>query len=256
MSTPLLTASGVRIVYPHNPRPAVRDLDLVVGEGAAIGIVGESGSGKTSVARALAGALRPAEGEILVTGAPWTGLKRRDPRRRCVQMIFQDPLGSLNPHRTARQSVAEVFRFWDGLDRAKASQAAELLLDEVGLGPDSFDSKPARLSGGQCQRVGIARALACRPQVLIADEPTSALDVSVQAQILNLLGKLRAERDLALVLVSHDLGVVRHSTGHVLVMYDGAVIEEGPTDQVFDHPSHSYTKVLVAIANGGGHAGL
>ncbi len=245
MSAHLLSASGVRVAYPHHPRPAVRDVDLVVQEGAAIGIVGESGSGKTSLARALVGALRPAEGEVLVAGTPWAGLKRRDPRRRCAQMIFQDPLGSLNPDRTARQTVAEVFRFWDGLDRAEASRAAERLLDEVGLGPDSFDSKPARLSGGQCQRVGIARALACRPQVIIADEPTSALDVSVQAQILSLLGTLRKEHNLALVLVSHDLGVVRHSTDHVLVMYDGAVIEEGPTEQVFDSPAHPYTKVLV-----------
>jgi peptide/nickel transport system ATP-binding protein len=245
VSATLLSAAGVLVAYPRNPRPAVRDVDLVVQAGAAIGIVGESGSGKTSLARALAGVVRPAEGQILVAGRPWAGLKRRDPRRRRVQMIFQDPLGSLNPHRTASQAVAEVFRFWDGLDRAQAIKAAELLLAEVGLGRDSFDVKPGRLSGGQCQRVGIARALACQPEVLIADEPTSALDVSVQAQILGLLGKLREERNLALVLVSHDLGVVRHSTSHVLVMYDGAVIEEGPTERVFDSPAHPYTKVLV-----------
>lgn len=250
MSTSLLSAAGVQVTYSRHGRPAVRDVDLVVRAGTAIGIVGESGSGKTSLARALVGAIRPTRGEVLVSGTGWDRLRRKDPRRRCAQMIFQDPLGSLNPAMTARQTVADVFRFWDDLTRTAADHAAEELLAEVGLGPESFDRKPAKLSGGQCQRVGIARALACQPQVLVADEPTSALDVSVQAQILNLLATLRNARDLALVLVSHDLGVVRHSTDHVLVMYGGAVIEEGPTGEVFDHPSHPYTRTLVASRPG------
>ena len=165
-------------------------------------------------------------------------------------MIFQDPLGSLTPALTARQAVAEVFRFWDGLTRAEASAAAGRLLAEVGLGPDIVDRKPARLSGGQCQRVGVARALACQPHLLVADEPTSALDVSVQAQILNLLGMERQQRRLALVLVSHDLGVVRQATDEVLVMHDGVVVEQGPTEQVFTQPQHSYTQALLASRPG------
>ena len=245
MTAPLLTASGVSITYPGQSRPAVREAGLVVPEGAAVGIVGESGSGKTTLARALVGAIHPARGEVRVSGVPWTQVKRKNPLRRRVQMIFQDPLGSLNPALTARQTVAEVFRFWDGLTGADASAAAERLLAEVGLGPDSVDSKPPRLSGGQCQRVGIARALACRPHVLVADEPTSALDVSVQAQILNLLDALRQEHRLALVLVSHDLGVVRHATDEVLVMYDGRLVEQGLTNEVFSHPRHPYTKALL-----------
>jgi len=243
-SMPLVSASGVGVTYPGRTSPAVRDAAIEVADGAAIGIVGESGSGKTTLARALVGALAPTRGQVLVSGVPWAQVVRRHPLRRQVQMIFQDPLGSLSPTRTPRQAVAEVFRYWDGLSRPAASQAAEDLLREVGLGADALDSRPARLSGGQCQRAGIARALACGPRLLVADEPTSALDVSVQAQILNLLHDLREQRGLALVLVSHDLSVVRHATDHVLIMYDGCVVEEGPTLEVLDHPAHWYTRAL------------
>ena len=252
MSELLLSAAGISVTYGRQAAPALRDARLDVPEGAAIGIVGESGSGKTTLARALVGALDPTRGEVLVTGVPWTQVKGNDSRRRTVQMIFQDPLGSLNPSLNARQTVAEVFRFWDDMSRAQANTAAEALLREVGLGSDVLDSRPARLSGGQCQRVGIARALACGPRVLIADEPTSALDVSVQAQILNLLDAERKRRSLALVLVSHDLDVVRHSTDHVLVMYDGCVVEEGPTTKVLANPSHPYTRALVDSRPGHG----
>ena len=255
--TPLVSASGVTITYPGRTAPAVRDAAIEVAPGAAIGIVGESGSGKTTLARALVGALTPAGGQILVSGVPWSRVVRRHPLRRQVQMIFQDPLGSLSPTRTPRQAVAEVFRYWDGLSRAAADRAAENLLREVGLGADALDSRPARLSGGQCQRAGIARALACGPKLLVADEPTSALDVSVQAQILNLLQDLREQRGLALVLVSHDLTVVRHATDQVLIMYDGCVVEEGPTTSVLDHPAHWYSRALVESrpGRGSGRAG-
>lgn len=245
MSPALVSASGVGVTYPGRAAPAVRDAAIEVADGAAIGIVGESGSGKTTLARSLVGALAPTQGQVLVSGVPWAQVVRRHPLRRQVQMIFQDPLGSLSPTRTPRQAVAEVFRYWDRLSRPAADRAAEDLLREVGLGADALDSRPARLSGGQCQRAGIARALACGPRLLVADEPTSALDVSVQAQILNLLHDLRVQRGLALVLVSHDLSVVRHATEQVLIMYDGCVVEEGPTLDVLDHPAHWYTKTLV-----------
>jgi peptide/nickel transport system ATP-binding protein len=253
---PLVSASGVSVTYPGRAAPAVRDAAIEVADGAAIGIVGESGSGKTTLARVLVGALAPTQGQVLVSGVPWAQVlrRRRHPLRRQVQMIFQDPLGSLSPARTPRQAVAEVFRFWDGLSRPAADRAAADLLREVGLGADALDSRPARLSGGQCQRAGIARALACGPRLLVADEPTSALDVSVQAQILNLLHDLREQRGLALVLVSHDLPVVRHATDHVLIMYDGEVVEEGPTLDVLDHPAHWYSRKLVESRPGRGRA--
>jgi oligopeptide/dipeptide ABC transporter ATP-binding protein len=156
---------------------------------------------------------------------------------------------------TALQMVAEVFRHWDGLNPASAKNAAKALLKEVGLSPEVFDVRPARLSGGQCQRIGIARALACRPSVLIADEPTSALDVSVQAQILNLLMDLRESRGLALLFVSHDLRVVRWITDYLVVLYGGVIVEEGPTEELFDRPFHPYTRALVASLPGRSAAG-
>jgi peptide/nickel transport system ATP-binding protein len=182
---------------------------------------------------------------VLVEGAPWSAIKRNDPRRREVQMIFQDPYGSLTPWQTPRKVVAEVIRLWEGVSKADASAAAEALLLEVGLPAESIDRLPGKLSGGQCQRVGIARALAASPRVLVADEPTSSLDVSVQAQILNLLMRLRVTRKLALVLVSHDLTVVRHMTDDAIVMRHGSVVERGNSERLFTDPEHEYTRQLV-----------
>jgi oligopeptide/dipeptide ABC transporter ATP-binding protein len=162
-----------------------------------------------------------------------------------VQMVFQDPYASLNPILTARDTVAEVFRVWERLSRRDTDKRAEALLAEVGLVGDAIHRKPANLSGGQRQRVGIARALACNPAILVADEPTSSLDVSVQAQILNLLADLREQRHLALILVSHDLSVVRHMTDRAIVMYGGRVVEEARTEELFETPRHPYTRVLI-----------
>ena len=160
-------------------------------------------------------------------------------------MIFQDPYASLNPRLTPRDAVAEVLQVWERRPRRAALRDAAGLLAEVGLSGDVVDRRPLRLSGGQRQRVGIARALACEPTVLVADEPTSSLDVSVQAQILNLLADLRESRGLALVLVSHDLSVVRHMTEEALVMYAGRIVERGRTEDVFDAPRHPYSRVLI-----------
>jgi oligopeptide/dipeptide ABC transporter ATP-binding protein len=189
--------------------------------------------------------MRPTEGLVEVAGRPWQDVRRRDPLRRSVQMIFQDPYASVNPRLTARQTVAEVFQVWEKLSRAAASDRAEGLLAEVGLPRDTWDRRSHRLSGGQCQRVSIARALACSPDILIADEPTSSLDVSVQAQILNLILDLRETRGMALVLISHDLGIVRYVTDEALVMYRGRVVERGPTEALFEAPHHPYARVLV-----------
>jgi ABC-type glutathione transport system ATPase component len=252
MSTaPLLQARDAMLTFPGQSEPAVKEVSLEVGRSAAIGIVGESGSGKTTLARMLVGALHPDAGEVLVDGRPWAEVGRTDRRRREVQMIFQNPYGSLNPWFSPRRTVREVFEVTQGCKRGEADERAVELLDEVGLAGAALDRRPAQLSGGQCQRVGIARALACEPEVLVADEPTSALDVSVQAQILNLLRSLRAKRDIALVIISHDLGVVHCMTDHALVMYHGRVVESGPTDQVFRRPTEPYTRRLVESIPGG-----
>ena len=195
--------------------------------------------------RLLVGTLAPTRGRVLVNGREWTKVDRRDPIRREIQMVFQDPYGALNPWMTARQAVAEVFRVWHSVGRREARARADQVLQEVGITRDAIERRPSQLSGGQCQRVGIARALAADPRVLIADEPTSSLDVSVQAQILNLLDALRTSRGLTIVLISHDLSVVNHVTDDTMVLFGGRLVERGPTHSVLTAPAHPYTKVLL-----------
>lgn len=252
MTAVILQASDVQVSFRGMTRPAVNEVNLAVEAGAAIGIVGESGSGKTTLARVLAGALRPTGGEIIVEGRSWDSVQYRDHVRRRVQMVFQDAVGALNPWMTARETVAEVIRFWHRCSRSEARQRAGELLREMGLATEAVDRRPGGLSGGQCQRVGVARALAAEPDVLIADEPTSSLDVSVQAQILNLLTRLQRERNLALVLISHDLGVVRHLTDDAVVMYRGRIVERGHTESLMSRAAHPYTQLL--IESGSSHA--
>ena len=240
----LLVAEGVGVRYGDGPW-AVRDVDLEIGAADSVGIVGESGSGKSTLARALVGAMAPSAGTVAVGGRPWTEVGRKDPLRRSVQMIFQDPYSALNPHQSALQTVAEVIRHWQRCKREEAEQIGAELLLETGLDGNAIRRHPPQLSGGQCQRVGIARALACEPSILIADEPTSALDASVQSQILNLLVELRERRGLALVLISHDLGVVRYATNRALVMKEGDVVETGETATLFEAPQHPYTRSLI-----------
>jgi oligopeptide/dipeptide ABC transporter ATP-binding protein len=246
----LLSATAVSVRYGEDL--ALSGVDLEVAPGTTIGIVGESGSGKSTLARVLAGAIAPTSGTMLVEGESWSAISRRDPRRQRVQMVFQDPYASLNPLQSAVDAVAEVHQVWDGLSRGEARRRAAEGLERVGLASALHAETPKRLSGGQCQRVGIARALACGPDVLIADEPTSALDVSVQAQILGLLQSLQRERSLAVVLVSHDLNVVRCLTAMTLVMYAGKVVESGPTSQLLREPRHPYTDLLLASSRGSG----
>lgn len=228
----------------------VHGVSLRVHSGAALGVAGESGSGKSTLAKALVGDLIPIRGSVTVHGRPWQDVRRKDPDRRRVQMIFQDPYSALNPRMTARQAVSETLHVVCGVRRRDAGQQAAGILARVGLSGAAIEARPQRLSGGQRQRVSIARALACEPDVLIADEPTSSLDVSIQAQILDLLVELRAERGLALVLVTHDLAVIKHMTDNCLVMQDGIVVEEGPTQQILDRPQHDYTRTLVAAHRG------
>jgi peptide/nickel transport system ATP-binding protein len=243
--TAVLQASEADYAYQGGLRPAVDKVSITIRASEAVGIVGESGCGKSTLGRLLVGVLHPTAGAVTVRGRSWSMIDRQDSCRRRVQMVFQDPYGALNPWRSPIDSVAEVISVWDRVDGREARRRAELLLAEVGIGEEALRRRPQTLSGGQCQRVGIARALAAGPEVLVADEPTSSLDVSVQAQILNLLGELRRRRGLSLVLISHDLSVVRYATDRALVMYAGQIVEEGPTDELLDSPAHPYTRVLV-----------
>ncbi|MER7006509.1 ABC transporter ATP-binding protein [Dactylosporangium sp. NPDC000555] len=228
------------------PRAAVHDVSFTVAGGRTLGIVGESGSGKSTVARIAMGLLRPDAGEVRFAGAAWSALPERDrrPHRGRIQLIHQDPLSAFDPRFTTAQVIGEAL---SGLpDRSARRRRVAELLDTVGLPAALAERRPAEMSGGQRQRVAIARALAPGPQLLVCDEPVSALDVSIQAQILDLLAQLQAGQGLAMLLISHDLGVIRYLSDDVLVMKDGAVVERGPVDEVFERPKHPYTRQLLA----------
>jgi peptide/nickel transport system ATP-binding protein len=242
----IVSMTNVSMTFRNATAPAVAAMSLDIRSGDSIGVVGESGSGKTTLGRIIVGALAPTGGTVMVDGRPWTGKSTKSSRRREIQMIFQDPYGSLTPWRTPRETVAEVIRRWNRVSKRQSLSAAGELLDDVGLPLQAMDRKPSGLSGGQCQRVGIARALASEPKLIVADEPTSALDISAQAQILNLLMRLRATHGLSLVLISHDLSVIRHMTDHALVMHHGEVVEAGDAEQLFARPAHPYTRDLMA----------
>ncbi len=249
-SPPLLEADGLTKHYRHRrgelPRPALDGVDLRVGRGDRLGIVGGSGSGKSTLLRLLVALEAPSAGSVRFDGAPVT--PRRSPQltrlRRHVQIVFQDPRGSLDPRMQVATAIAEPLRALR-LPVDPRARTAELL-DLVGLPAAVATRYPHELSGGQRQRVAIARALAPRPDVLLADEPVSALDVSVRAQVLNLLDDLVARLSLSLVLVSHDLGVVRHLCTGVLVLHDGRVVEQGSAARICDAPVHPYTRRLLA----------
>ena len=208
---------------------AVRGVSFTLREGEILGIVGESGSGKSTIAKTVIGLETPSQGEILRADVP-------------VQMVFQDAVGSLNPRMTVRQTLAEVLKV---CRIAKFSEPKQLL-DLVGLSAAVLDQYPREMSGGQCQRVSIARALACEPRVLIADEPVSALDVSVQARVLNLLRDLRRDLGLSILLIAHDLAVVKNVCDRICVMEKGLFVDVGDAAEVFLHPKSEYTRRLLS----------
>lgn len=244
--TGAVTITGSHINFGYGPTQVLHDVSIEVKPRARLGVVGESGSGKSTLAKLLVGAMDPRGVDVTVNGVSWRSVSRSSGLRRAVQMIHQDPFASLNPHLSAHSAVREAAQVCRSLSRRAAGVVAEELLDSVGIVPQAAAKRPGQLSGGQCQRVAIARALAAEPAVIVADEPTSALDLSVQAQVVNLLMDVMAQREMALVLVSHDLAVVRHLTDDMIVMHDGAVIEKGGTQEVLAAPQHPYTQTLCA----------
>ncbi|MEU0557175.1 ABC transporter ATP-binding protein [Dactylosporangium sp. NPDC006015] len=227
-------------------RDAVRDVSATLRAGEILGLVGESGSGKSTVARVALGLLAPDGGEVLLEGRPWSALRERDrrPLRRRIGVVFQDPLSSFDPRHPVERIVAEPLGVI-GHSRRDRRRRVLRLLDQVGLGAAVLDRRPVELSGGQRQRVAIARALAPGPALLVCDEPVSALDVSIQAQVLDLLIDLRAELGVAMLFISHDLGVVHHLSDRVAVMRAGEIVEDGPVETVFAAPRHPYTRQLL-----------
>ena len=249
--TPQVEIQNLGKAYPvrggvfQTQRGSVRALDGVtvsLNAGESLGLVGESGSGKTTLARILAGFSAPSEGQILWEGRPQNDFTRAE--WAChVQMVFQDPSASLNPKLSVGTLLAEPLRGRGGREVVRA--AVEAALAEVGLPSDARFHYPHQFSGGQKQRIAIARALAAGPKLLIADEPVSALDLSVQAQILNLLADLRDRLHLTLILISHDLTVVRQMTERVLILDKGRTVETGSTDKVLSQPAHGTTRTLL-----------
>ena len=261
-ATPLLTADrlsvhfggksglAMRLNRPAHVVRALDDVSLEVREGETFGIVGESGSGKSTFARAVIGLVRASAGEIRYDGRPIASLDpvRTKAFRRDVQMIFQSPYDSLNPRMRIIDIIAEpIWRHALG-DRAAALDRAAELMDRVELDRSLARRRPRQLSGGQCQRVSIARALALSPRLLIADEVTSALDVTIQAQVLRLLARLKEQQDLTIIYISHDLAVVRRFCHRVAVFQHGRLVESGETGAVFDAPTQAYTRTLIDSA--------
>jgi peptide/nickel transport system ATP-binding protein len=238
----VLSIQNLTVRFGHTT--AVDDVSLTVPEGEVVGLVGESGSGKSTIARAVVGLAPVAAGRIELDGRE---LPRR--RRRPVQMVFQDPFSSLDPRMTIGESVAEAIPV--RLGRAERRAEVERLLQLVHLDPARADDRPGQLSGGQRQRVALARALGGRPEVVIADEITSALDVSVQGAILNLVRDMQRELGLSMLFISHNLAVVRYVASHIAVMYQGRIVEQGPTAEVLADPRDEYTRRLLAAVPAG-----
>ncbi|GAA4881587.1 ABC transporter ATP-binding protein [Kitasatospora terrestris] len=243
---PLVEVDGVSKAY--GGRPVVREVSLRLAAGETLGLVGESGSGKTTVSRIVLGLEEPDTGAVRLDGQPWSGLpeRRRRALRPRLQAVQQDPLSSFDPRWTVARVIGEALaRTGVPRGRARTARTTELL-DQVGLSAALLERRPTELSGGQRQRVAIARALAPAPRILVCDEPVSALDVSVQAQILDLLDDLRRDTGLAMLFISHDLGVVQHLADRVAVMQDGRLVETGDADELFARPAADYTRRLLA----------
>ena len=232
---------------PHQLK-AVDGVNFRLYEGETLGVVGESGCGKSTLARAIIGLAPITEGSVTWLGTDLSKTSKREMQniRKDIQMIFQDPLASLNPRMTIGDIIAEPLKtHYPKLTKKEVKEKVEQIMTRVGLLPNVINRYPHEFSGGQCQRIGIARALILEPKVIICDEPVSALDVSIQAQVINLLRSLQKEMGLSLIFIAHDLAVVKHISDRVLVMYLGNVVELGSKSQVYNDTKHPYTKALM-----------
>ncbi|MBO0662609.1 ATP-binding cassette domain-containing protein [Jiella sp. MQZ9-1] len=230
---------------------AVSDVSFCLEEGETLGIVGESGCGKSTLGRSILRLIEPTEGRVVWQGRSLTALSKTEMRkaRRDLSIIFQDPVASLDPRMNVGQIIEEPLKIAEPkLLRGERRKRVERVMDEVGLAPEMINRYPHEFSGGQAQRIGIARAIVTEPKLIVCDEPVSALDVSIQAQIVNLLKALKERMGLTLIFISHDLSVVRLVSDRILVLYLGRIVEIGPRQQVFQNPAHPYTQALLSAA--------
>ncbi len=240
-------------LIPKKPLPlkAVDGVTFDLKAGETLGIVGESGCGKSTLGRAILQLLKPTDGKVIWLGENIANLPKKQmrPKRQDLQIIFQDPLASLDPRMTIGEIIAEPLKsFFPKMRKDEAELKVREMMAKVGLLPQMINRYPHEFSGGQCQRIGIARAMILQPRLIVCDEPVSALDVSIQAQIVNLLRDLQNEFELSLLFISHDLSIVRHISNRVLVLYLGQVMELAERDQLYDNPRHPYTQALISAA--------
>ncbi|HEY2311194.1 MAG TPA: dipeptide ABC transporter ATP-binding protein [Gaiellaceae bacterium] len=227
---------------------AVDDVSFAVKQGETLGLVGESGCGKSTLGRTIVRLLQPTAGEIIFDGTPIQslGTRRLRPLRREMQMVFQDPYASLNPRKRVGTIISDPMKIHDLGSRSEQKRRVNEILETVGLSPEHYNRFPHEFSGGQRQRIGIARSLALRPKLIVADEPVSALDVSIQSQMLNLLDDLQTEFNLTYIFIAHDLGVVRHVSDRIVVMYLGKIVELSPAEELYSRPIMPYTEALLS----------
>ncbi|MCW8194145.1 dipeptide ABC transporter ATP-binding protein [Proteobacteria bacterium 005FR1] len=259
MSEPLLKVSDLQVHFdipntsrmfaPKQTLKAVDGVSFELNPGETLGIVGESGCGKSTLARAILQLVKPTGGDVQLNGQSLLGLNKQQMReaRRQIQVIFQDPLAALNPRMTLLQIIGEPLTVYEKHLSAEQRRARVMkMMERVGLSPNMINRYPHEFSGGQCQRIGIARALILEPKLVICDEPVSALDVSIRAQIVNLLMELQKDMGLALIFIAHDLHIVRHISQRVMVMYLGKAVEIGESEALYLSPKHPYTQALIS----------
>ena len=258
-SQPLLSCSALNVIFNQGIKHgknqelhAVKDVSFTLDKNEILGVVGESGCGKSTVARSILQLQKPSSGAIEFNGQDLSGLNKTQQlqMRKDIQLIFQDPLDALNPRMTVAQIIAEPLYnlaavLGEKLNKHQIQEKLNQVMDSIGLQQAHLNRYPHEFSGGQCQRIGIARAMIVNPQLLICDEPVSALDVSIQAQIINLLLDLKEQTQMSMIFISHDLNIVRQVSDRILVLYNGEIVESGNAEEVYQNPQHEYTKKLL-----------